>query len=199
MRARTRIKPITTANAPTAVMGDSDAPWECVSRDFSSPERCVAPMVWVSRGFPSLCARASSFQALWEAVRADSVGRGIVSRPSTDGKRGAIGRGLVLAAAGNRSSARDCASTRPATTTTIPALSMSRPIVDLEHWCDNFGHPHAEVVIEHQDLAACHQTSVYEDVDWVASQLVERNDRPRFQLQDLFDQELCPPELDPQI
>src|SRR5271168_2304057 len=81
----------------------------------------------------------------------------------------------------------------------IPAPSTSSRSTLLQRWCDNFGHADAEVVIEHQDLPPRYQPSIYEDVDWVAGQLVERNDRSRLQLQDFFDQQFRPSKLDPQI
>ena len=81
------------------------------------------------------------------------------------------------------------------TVATAPSSGNSR----LKCRCDNFGHPHAEVVIQHQDFAPCDQSTIHQNVDGVAGQFVQRHDRPGLQLQNFLDQQLGASQFDPQV
>src|SRR5690606_39239429 len=59
-----------------------------------------------------------------------------------------------------------------------------------------FGHSYAEVVVEHQDFATCNHPRIDKDVDRVAGQLIECDDRSTAQSENILEMHMGPAEFD---
>ena len=61
---------------------------------------------------------------------------------------------------------------------------------------EDFIDPHAEVIVEHEDLASSDESFVDENVDGIAGEFIEFDDGAGFEPQDILDEHACTTEFD---